>query len=165
MSKTASLLPRLTEKTYGLSSAASQVYVFDVETSANKHSVARAVEAQFEVKVTSVNIANNKGKAKRTIAKKGRKVYSGKEAASKKAYVTLKPGDSLPFFAAIEEEEKKQEKTQAQMEKAMEKQEAKEAKASAKSKSTVDKAPAATEEAKPRHRFHLGGRRGKQEEK
>lgn len=163
--KVLDLQPLLTEKTYGLASAKNQVYVFDVDTSANKHSVTRAVEAQFKVTVTGVRLANNKGKAKRTIAAKGRKVYTGREAASKKAYVTLKAGDSLPFFQAIEEEEAKQAKTQAQMEKALEKKDAKEAKSEAKtrSKSTVDtkSSKAAAESDKKAHGFlRLGGRRG-----
>lgn len=162
--KTLSLQPRLSEKTYGLSSAKNQIYVFDVDSRANRHSVARAVESQFEVSVTKVNILNQKGKAKRTIAKKGRKVYAGREATTKKAYVTLKAGDSLPFFAAIEEEETKQAETQAKMEKAMEKQEAKDAKAEAKSKPKAQSNPDEKPSEKPHRRLHLRGRRGKQED-
>lgn len=143
------LVPRLTEKSYGLSGAKKHVYVFDVDLTANAHTVKRAVEAEFKVGVTSVNLINVKGKAKRTIANKGRKVYQGRVAAAKKAYVTLKEGDSLPFFASIEEEEKKQQQTQAKMEKAMEKQDAKEAK----------------EEAKKEKRGILRGKRADKEEK
>lgn len=126
------LVPRLTEKSYGLSSAKQHVYVFDVERSANSHTIKRAVEAEFRVGVIGVRVVNVKGKSKRTIANKGRKVYQGHEAAAKKAYVTLKQGDSLPFFASIEEEEKKQQQTQARLDKAIEKQDAKEAKEGAK---------------------------------
>lgn len=170
--KTVVLQPRLSEKTYGLSSTKNQVYVFDIAKSLNKHSVAKAVETQFGVSVKSVNILNQKGKAKRTIAKQGRKVYSGHEADSKKAYVTLKAGDSLPFFEAIEEEEAKSEATQAKMEKAMEKQEAKESKVEAKTKPKAKPAAKPTEKPveeklaeKPRRRLHLRGRRGSQEDK
>jgi large subunit ribosomal protein L23 len=122
------LVPRLTEKSYGLSAAKKHVYVFDVDADANVHTIKRAVEAEFKVGVSSVNVVNVKGKAKRTIANKGRKVYQGRTSAAKKAYVTLKVGDSLPFFASLEEEEKKQQQTQAKLEKAMEKQDAKETK-------------------------------------
>lgn len=164
--KTLALQPRLSEKTYGLSSSKNAVYCFDVDTSVNKHSVARAVEAQFDVTVEKVNLLNNKGKSKRTIAKKGRKVYAGREANVKKAYVTLKAGQNLPFFEAIEEEEKQQEATQAKMEKAMEKQEAKEAKAETKKKPAVKKPeakPAEEPATKPHGFMRLRGRRGHKE--
>ncbi len=65
MSKAIALKPRLNEKTYGL--AASRVYVFDVDRSVNKHSIARAVESQFEVKVIEVNTTNIHGKSKPVI--------------------------------------------------------------------------------------------------
>lgn len=130
MSKHIALKPKLSEKTYALS--LNRVYAFEVPRDVNKHSVARAVEAQFDVKVTEVNITNYKGKAKRTITKGGRRVANGREAASKKAYVTLAEGNSLPFFAAIEEAEEKQNETQAKVEKAAAKTAAKEAKKEAK---------------------------------
>ena len=65
--------------------------------------MARAVASQFDVTVTDVNIANVKGKAKRTISAKGRRVSKGRQNDVKKAYVTLKVGDKLSIFAAIEE--------------------------------------------------------------
>lgn len=135
------LKPKLSEKTYAQS--ASRVYAFDVPREANKHSVARAVETQFDVKVIEVNIANKPGKAKRTISQAGRRVARGREAASKKAYVTLAEGNSLPFFAAVEEAEEKEEKVQANVDKAVAKQAEKEAKAEAKQ---APKKVAATED-------------------
>ena len=96
MEKTILLRPRLSEKTFGLASN-NTVYVFDVPGNANKQSVAAAVAAQFEVSVVNVNIANLKGKAKRTVRKGGRAV-AGQQSDRKKAYVTLKEGQSLPFF-------------------------------------------------------------------
>jgi large subunit ribosomal protein L23 len=95
------LKPRLSEKSYGLSR--SNVYVFDVDGDVNKHSVARAVAAQFDVVVTKVNIANIDGKAARVISKGGRRVSKGHRSDVKKAYVTLAKGNSLPFFDAAEE--------------------------------------------------------------
>jgi large subunit ribosomal protein L23 len=128
MSKTITLRPRLSEKTYGLSEK--RVYVVDVPTDANKHTVARAVEAQFEVKVSAVNIVNIKGKAKRVVSLTGKRMVNknGKRPDIKKAYVTLAEGHSLPFFAAIEEEEAQEKATQAQIDKAAAKQAEKEAK-------------------------------------
>lgn len=132
MSKQVILKPKLSEKTYALSER--RVYAFEVPKDLNKHSIARAIEAQFEVKVIEVNIANHAGKAKRTISQSGRRVANGREAASKKAYVTLAEGNSLPFFNAIEEAEEKQAETQAKVEKAAAKSAAKEAKQEAKEK-------------------------------
>jgi large subunit ribosomal protein L23 len=130
MSKHITLKPKLSEKTYAQS--AKRVYAFVVPREVNKHTVARAVEAQFEVKVSEVNIVNLKGKAKRTISKGGRRVANGRDNATKKAYVTLAEGNELPFFAAVEEAEEKQADTQAKVEKAAEKSAAKQAKKEAK---------------------------------
>lgn len=128
MSKTITLRPRLSEKTYGLSE--SRVYVVEIEKDINKHTVARAIEEQFEVKVAKVNIVNIPGKAKRTISLSGKRMKNaeGRRNDIKKAYVTLQKGYGLPFFAAIEEEEAKEEKVQTQIEKAAAKQAAKEEK-------------------------------------
>jgi large subunit ribosomal protein L23 len=143
MAKHISLKPKLSEKTYAQSM--NRVYAFEVPRDVNKHTIARAVEAQFEVKVTEVNVTNHKGKAKRTISQGGRRVANGREAATKKAYVTLAEGFSLPFFAAIEEAEEKQENVQAQVDKAAAKTAAKEAKQEVKAekpKRVVSKKPA-----------------------
>lgn len=113
------LKPRVSEKAYGMSQLRN-TYVFDVDHSANKHAVARAVSAQYEVTVTEVNIVNVKGKAKRTVRKGGRGTM-GRQSDVKKAYVTLKDGDSLPIFAAIEEAEAQEAKTQEQLEAAAKK--------------------------------------------
>jgi large subunit ribosomal protein L23 len=102
MSKTTLLRPRLSEKTYMLGTTKT-VYVFDVPADANKHMVADAVAAQFEVTVTKVNITNIKGKVKRLIRKGGRPV-NGQRSDIKKAYVTLAEGQKLPFFEDPEAE-------------------------------------------------------------
>lgn len=167
MSKSLILRPRLSEKTYGLSE--SRVYVVDVPKTANKHGVARAIEAQFEVKVTKVNITNIKGKSKRVMSVTGKR-YSNAQGTQndiKKAYVTLAEGNSLPFFAAVEEEEQKEQKLQEQVDKAAAKQAAKEEKMTAKKtpKPKAEKKPEeskAEEQPEPhRRRFFLRGRKGK----
>jgi large subunit ribosomal protein L23 len=104
MSKTTLLRPRLSEKTFVLGKALN-VYVFDVPGEANKHTVAAAVAAQFDVVVSAVNITNIKGKTKRLIRKGGRPVM-GKRSDLKKAYVTLAEGQHLPFFDEPEEAKK-----------------------------------------------------------
>lgn len=130
MSKSIILRPRLSEKTYTQSE--SRVYVVEIPKDANKHTVARAVEAQFDVKVAKVNITNIPGKAKRIISISGKRMKNaeGKRSDIKKAYVTLAEGQSLPFFAAVEEAEAQEEKIQSQVDKAAAKQAAKEDKKS-----------------------------------
>lgn len=104
MEKTTLLRPRMSEKTFGLAQA-NTVYVFDVPAAANKQTIAAAVTAQFEVTVLNVNVANQKGKSKRTVRKGGRAV-AGQQSDRKKAYVTLKEGDKLPFFDTPEDKKK-----------------------------------------------------------
>jgi ribosomal protein L23 len=125
MDKTTILKPHLSEQAYAMSQG--KVYVFQVPGGANKHTVARAITAQFDVEVIKVNITNIAGKAKRTIRKGGRQV-KGRTTDTRKAYVTLKAGQSLPIFAAIEEEEAKEQATQEKIEKAATKVAEKEAK-------------------------------------
>lgn len=121
MDKTIVLKPRLSEKSYGLSQK-HNTYVIDVSGDVNKHSVARAVAAQFDVVVTKVNIANIDGKAARVVSKGGRRVSKGHRSDVKKAYVTLAEGSKLPFFDAAEEadakEAKQAEKAEAKAKKA-----------------------------------------------
>jgi large subunit ribosomal protein L23 len=128
MDKTIALRPHLSEKTYGLSE--SRVYVLEIPNDVNKHSVARAVEAQFEVKVSKVNITNIRGKTKRIISISGKRMKNAEGSRNdvKKAYVTLAEGHSLPFFNAIEEEEQKEQAVQEKVDKAAAKQAAKESK-------------------------------------
>ena len=118
--------PRLSEKTYSLSS--NRVYALNVARAVSKQALKQAVEAQFKVKVLGVNTANIKGKPKRSISNKGRSIAKGRNSDIKKAYITLAEGDSLPFFAAIEEEEKQAEKVQAELSKQQEKEAKKEEK-------------------------------------
>jgi large subunit ribosomal protein L23 len=149
MSKTITLRPRLNEKTYGL--AESRVYVFDVERAVNKHSIARAVEAQFEVKVVSVNTANIAGKPKRIVSLTGKRMKNaeGSRVDIKKAYVTLAEGNALPFFEAIEEEAQKEEAVQEKVDKAAAKQAGKAEKAAAKADKPAKAEKPAAKAAKP----------------
>lgn len=101
------LKPRVSEKAYGLSQAPGvKTYVFEVPTNANKHAVARAVSSQYDVNVTSVRTSTVKGKVKQ-IYRKGRRPVAGVRSDIKKAYVTLKDGDSLPLFVEEAAEEAK----------------------------------------------------------
>lgn len=123
MSKTIFIKPRLSEQTYAMAQE-SRVYVFDVPHSANKQTIAESVEEQFEVTVEAVNITHSKGKTKRTVSITGKRRSNaiGTCGNTKKAYVKLAKGFSLPVFAAVEEEEEKEQATQKQVDKAAEKQ-------------------------------------------
>lgn len=123
MYKTNIVKPLMSEK--GFASSKTGLYLFDVPKNINKHAVARTVEAQFEVSVVSVNIANRKGKAKRTPYKGGRVSKNGRDVASKIAYVRLKTGQSLPFYQAEEEAIEKEEKAEAKIAEAQAKKESK----------------------------------------
>lgn len=101
MSKTMLLKPRVSEKAYGIAQLRN-VYVFEVPVDAGKLEIAQAVTAQFDVHVLAVNLMNVKGKVKRTVRRGGRPT-KGKRADFKKAYVSLKAGDTLPIFASEDE--------------------------------------------------------------
>lgn len=106
--KDLAMIPRVSEKAYAMSQRENiKTYVFEVPTGSNKHSVARAVTMQYDVVVTSVRTVSVKGKVKQTYRKGGRPI-TGKRSDIKKAYVTLRTGDSLPLFVEEAKEEEKQ---------------------------------------------------------
>lgn len=117
MSRILVIKPRLSEQTYAQSQK-NRTYVFEVAKSANKHDVARAVAAQFNVGVESVNMVNVKGKQKATVSLTGRRRgNAGMRSDVKKAYVKLIKGASLPIFAAVEEAQHQEETAQEQADK------------------------------------------------
>ncbi|HEX5796921.1 MAG TPA: 50S ribosomal protein L23 [Candidatus Saccharimonadales bacterium] len=137
---TLTLKPRMSEKAYGQSQEVN-TYAFDVPKTANKVTVARAVAAQFDVKVENVRIAVIKGKQARSIRIGGsRKIVQGKRPDIKKAYVRIKAGESIPVFASIEEAEKK----------------AKKAEEKAAKTTSVDETPKQDKQVKPKRKFRLG---------
>ncbi|MBK1877849.1 50S ribosomal protein L23 [Pelagicoccus mobilis] len=84
----------LTEKTNIQSSELGQ-YTFEVFASSTKDSIKAAVEKQFEVSVTRVNVINQIGKPRRN--RKTGKTSRG--SGLKKAIITLKQGDAIDFTA------------------------------------------------------------------
>lgn len=117
--KLMALKPKMSEKAYALSQD-KRTYIFEVPRHANKETIAEAIAAQFKVEVLNVNVANLKGKVKRTVRKGGRPIM-GQRSDVRRAYVTLKEGNSIPVFAAVEEAEAKAEKIEKAAEKAAEK--------------------------------------------
>ena len=81
------IAPVITEKS--AADAEQNVYTFKVNKSANKIAIKDAIEKAFNVHVAKVNTLNTKSKAKRV----GR--YTGKTKTYKKAFVTLKDGETI----------------------------------------------------------------------
>ena len=78
------LAPVVSEKSYSLLDE--NKYTFLVDKGSNKTEIKIAVEQIFGVKVSSVNTANRKGKARRT------KFGLGRRKDTKRAIVTLREG-------------------------------------------------------------------------
>ncbi len=86
--------PVITEKTT-LMREANNVVSFVVGRDANKVEIKKAVEEILKVSVEGVRTVNVAGKVKRT----GQKL--GKRSNWKKAYVTLKDGDTIEVFEGV----------------------------------------------------------------
>jgi len=99
------VIPRATEKAYAQSQ--NNVYVFNVPLNVNKQEIAKAVEEQFEVKVTGVKTLVQNGKAVRFSRGKNRYPGTTNRKDTKKAYVTLAEGSSIKVFEEPAKEEKK----------------------------------------------------------
>jgi large subunit ribosomal protein L23 len=84
--------PIVSEKSYALSEKG--VYLFIVPSSTNKIEIRRSVESVFNVKVLKVNTLNRPGKRKRN----RKKPTFGKRPDTKRAFVTLAPGQTIPLF-------------------------------------------------------------------
>jgi large subunit ribosomal protein L23 len=82
------IAPHVSEKAARVAEQAGQ-YVFRVRTDATKPEIKAAVEYMFDVKVSSVQVANQQGKRKRF----GR--LEGRRSAWKKAYVRLQAGQVI----------------------------------------------------------------------
>lgn len=82
------IAPHVSEKSSRLTEQAGQ-YVFRVRTDATKPEIKAAVEYMFDVKVSSVQVANQLGKRKRF----GR--LEGRRSDWKKAFVRLQAGQQI----------------------------------------------------------------------
>lgn len=86
--------PLVTEKTSRMAEQ-DNVIAFEVEKTANKDQIRRAVESLFKVDVVGVSTVLVKGKTKRF----GR--MQGRRSDWKKAYVRLADGQTIDFTAGI----------------------------------------------------------------
>jgi large subunit ribosomal protein L23 len=84
------LAPVISEKSYGLLDE--NKYTFLVHPDANKTQIKIAVQQVFNVTVRKVNTLNRQGKRKRT------RTGYGKRKDTKRAIVTLAPGDRIEAF-------------------------------------------------------------------
>lgn len=105
MTKSVTLKPRLSEKSYALSEERN-TYVFLVPPNTNRQEIAKAIATQFSVKVEAIRTASQPGKNKRVYRRKGRSVIKSQSSPSRKAYVRLKEEDKLPIFDAVKEDTK-----------------------------------------------------------
>lgn len=89
--------PHITEDAAKVMAASKDVkkYVFKVAKSATKTEIKDAIEKRFSVKVDSVNTLINRGKIKRV------RMVAGKKSNWKKAYITLKAGQSIAEFEGV----------------------------------------------------------------
>jgi large subunit ribosomal protein L23 len=86
--------PLITEKGMRYNEEQNTV-VFQVDPHANKLQIKQAVEALFHVTVLHVNTLNMQGKKRRV------RFREGKRPDWKKAYVTLREGDTITFFEGV----------------------------------------------------------------
>jgi large subunit ribosomal protein L23 len=84
------LKPVISEKSYGL--LEENKYTFVVRPDANKTQIKIAIEQIFSVSVLNVNTLNRPGKRKRT------RYGFGHRKDTKRAIVSLKPGDTIELF-------------------------------------------------------------------
>jgi len=91
--------PIVTEKQTMITEKMANRVGFRVSPDANKLEIKAAIEELYGVTVVKINTMNYDGKRKSRYTKSG--VVNGKEAAFKKAIVTLKEGDTIDFFSNI----------------------------------------------------------------
>lgn len=90
--------PIITEKMTAQSEKLNR-YAFVVNKNANKLQIKEAVEKMYGVKVDSVNTQQYIGKVKTRNTTRGLAI--GRVNRSKKAYVTLKDGEVIDFYASV----------------------------------------------------------------
>lgn len=83
--------PRITEKAV-IGADKHNTYVFEVEKSATKASIAASVKAQYKVAPVKVRVVSIPAKA---VFVRGKR---GKKSGMKKAYVQLKKGDKIELL-------------------------------------------------------------------
>lgn len=84
----------LTEKAYKLA-AEENTYLFLVDLKSKKDEIRRAIEDIYDVRVANVRTLVQRGKMKK------QRTGGGKRPNTKKAYITVAKGESLPVYEEI----------------------------------------------------------------
>jgi large subunit ribosomal protein L23 len=87
--------PLITEKAMKIGEK--RQYAFRVNPNANKIEIRKEIEKMFEVNVVSIRTCNTKGKVKSRITRRG--YMRGSTPLVKKAYVTLKEGQTIDIVS------------------------------------------------------------------
>jgi len=90
--------PVITEKSTKMAEKGER-YIFRVDRSANKIQIAKAIQELYGVTVIGVNTVNYAGKRKSRMSKGS--AVAGRKPAYKKAFIKLKEGDIIDYFASI----------------------------------------------------------------
>ncbi len=90
--------PIVTEKATALSEKLN-CYTFAVSPEANKFQIKDIVEKLYNVRVVSVNTVLYAGKRRQRYTKAG--IIRGRNAAFKKAYVTVAEGQTIDYYSNI----------------------------------------------------------------
>lgn len=85
--------PIITEKTINLAKE-KNIYTFEVEKSSNKYQIQETVELLYPVEVVNVRTVMIQATKKKT----GKRRMLASIGRTKKAFVTLKQGDSIALF-------------------------------------------------------------------
>ncbi len=91
--------PLVTEKQTKMTEKNNNRYGFVVRPDADKLQIKKEVENLYKVSVIAVNTVRYAGKRSSRYTKAG--LVRGQKPAYKKAYVTLKDGDSIDFYSNI----------------------------------------------------------------
>ena len=90
--------PLITEKSTRLSEKLNQ-FGFIVEKTATKPEIKAAVEKMYSVNVVDISTVIYAGKTKSRMTKRG--LFVGRKPSYKKAFVTLREGQKIDFFANV----------------------------------------------------------------
>ena len=93
-----SIIPIVSEKANAISEGTNR-FSFKVSPDANKNQIKSLVEKLYDVKVVGVSTMNYEGKKKMRYTKRG--IQRGKQAAFKKAIVTIAEGQTIDFYSNL----------------------------------------------------------------
>lgn len=91
--------PLLTEKMNNLSERFPSRFGFVVRPEATKQQIKNEIESLYSVEVVDVNTARYAGKRQSRYTRSG--LIKGQKPSYKKAYVTLKDGQTIDFYSNI----------------------------------------------------------------